>query len=237
MRHTGSWTGSCHAHPTTAAGAAGLFPDEQTLEAVAGQLLTEDIATLLERVASEARLEGRYFMCRQDGILEIAALLQGVQGLSLKVRAASCAWLVGCTHGHLVHCQGLPGLADLTGCLAWVGACTPSARAAACCVCTHPAALVSQRSASGPWPALAWAAGAPQASCAPSCARAGAAELLHGARQPAGPAHRVRPAAVRHALRGQAGGAAGHLPPGAAAGQPRRAAPHGGHSSGEDAGC
>ena len=57
-----------------------------TLEAVAGQLLTDDIAAILERVASEARLEGRYFMCRQDGILEIAALLHGVQGLSLEVR-------------------------------------------------------------------------------------------------------------------------------------------------------
>ena len=67
--------------------AAGLFPDEQTLEAVAGQLLTEDIAALLGRVESEARLEGRFFMCRQDGVMEIAALLQAVQGLSLKVRA------------------------------------------------------------------------------------------------------------------------------------------------------
>ena len=57
-----------------------------TLEAVAGQILTDDISEILDRVESEARMEGRYFMCKQDGMLEVAALLQNVKALSLEVR-------------------------------------------------------------------------------------------------------------------------------------------------------
>ena len=64
---------------------AGLFPEVHTLEAVAGQILTDDISEILDRVESEARMEGRYFMCRQDGMLEVAALLQNVKALSLEV--------------------------------------------------------------------------------------------------------------------------------------------------------
>ena len=65
---------------------AGLFPEVHTLEAVAGQILTDDISEILDRVESEARMEGRYFMCKQDGMLEVAALLQNVKALSLGVR-------------------------------------------------------------------------------------------------------------------------------------------------------
>ena len=92
-QETHSWTAWCtrQGHASIQASAssmrcwAGLFPEVHTLEAVAGQILTDDISAILERVAGEARLEGRFFMCKQDSLLEVAALLHNVKDLSLEV--------------------------------------------------------------------------------------------------------------------------------------------------------
>lgn len=66
---------------------AGLFPEFGTLEAFAGQLLMDDFGTLLSKFAEDARLEGTYFLCRQDSVMRAARLLSRVEGLSLQVGA------------------------------------------------------------------------------------------------------------------------------------------------------
>ena len=46
----------------------------------------DSFATLLNRFSDEANLEGTFFFCRQDGIMQIAKLLETVDNLSLEDR-------------------------------------------------------------------------------------------------------------------------------------------------------
>ena len=67
--------------------AAGLFPEFEHLEAYAGKSLQSDFQEVLKHFAQEARLDGTYFFCRQEGMEMAAKLLSKVEGLSLQVIA------------------------------------------------------------------------------------------------------------------------------------------------------
>jgi ATP-dependent RNA helicase SUPV3L1/SUV3 len=79
--------------PTTTSDtpAAALFPELDQLEAYAGRHPGAPLAEILERAAGEARLDGRYFFAQQTSVLEAAALLEAVPGLSLRDRFLFCA--------------------------------------------------------------------------------------------------------------------------------------------------
>lgn len=64
---------------------AGLFPEFNALEAFAGQLLLDDFGLILARFAEDARLEGTYFLCKQESVMRAARLLSCVDDLSLQV--------------------------------------------------------------------------------------------------------------------------------------------------------
>ncbi|KAK9815173.1 hypothetical protein WJX73_009704 [Symbiochloris irregularis] len=70
--------------------AAGLFPEFGTLEAFAGQLLMDEFGAILGKFAEDARLEGTYFLCKQDSVMRAARLLSRVEGLSLQDRFLFC---------------------------------------------------------------------------------------------------------------------------------------------------
>ncbi|KAL0044525.1 hypothetical protein WJX82_011160 [Trebouxia sp. C0006] len=70
--------------------AAGLFPEFQHLELLAGQVPDDKFADLLRRFSNEAKLEGTFFFCRQDGVMQIAKLLENVDNLSLEDRFDFC---------------------------------------------------------------------------------------------------------------------------------------------------
>ncbi|DBA92452.1 TPA: hypothetical protein ACH3X1_002686 [Trebouxia sp. C0004] len=70
--------------------AAGLFPEFQHLELLAGQVPDDSFADLLRRFSNEAKLEGTFFFCRQDGVMQIAKLLENVDNLSLEDRFDFC---------------------------------------------------------------------------------------------------------------------------------------------------
>ncbi len=46
----------------------------------------DSFADLLRRFSNEAKLEGTFFFCRQDGVMQIAKLLENVDNLSLEDR-------------------------------------------------------------------------------------------------------------------------------------------------------
>jgi len=69
---------------------AGLYPEFEHIEAFAGRRPGDSFATLLEAYAELALLQGRFQLCRQEAILEIARLLEGVQGLSLNEMFTLC---------------------------------------------------------------------------------------------------------------------------------------------------
>lgn len=50
------------------------------------QVPNDSFGTLLERFSNEAKLEGTYFFCRQDGVMQVAKLLEKVDNLSLEDR-------------------------------------------------------------------------------------------------------------------------------------------------------
>ncbi|KAL0019761.1 hypothetical protein WJX79_003104 [Trebouxia sp. C0005] len=70
--------------------AAGLFPEFQHLELLAGQVPDDSFADLLRRFSNEAKLEGTFFFCRQDSVMQIAKLLENVDNLSLEDRFDFC---------------------------------------------------------------------------------------------------------------------------------------------------
>lgn len=47
----------------------------------------DSFAKLLNRFSDEAKLEGTFFFCRQDGVMQIAKLLEQVENLSLEDRS------------------------------------------------------------------------------------------------------------------------------------------------------
>lgn len=52
------------------------------------QVPDDTLAQLLQRYSEEAKLEGTYFFCRQDNVLQLAMLLERVANLSLEDRSA-----------------------------------------------------------------------------------------------------------------------------------------------------
>lgn len=52
----------------------------------AAQVPDDSFAQLLNRFSNEAKLEGIFFFCRQDGVMQIAKLLEKVDNLSLEDR-------------------------------------------------------------------------------------------------------------------------------------------------------
>ncbi|KAF8061391.1 ileS [Scenedesmus sp. PABB004] len=62
---------------------AGLAPEAETLELLAAQFPDLPLEALLTKLDAEARLDGRYFLCNQEQLLETARVLGRVKGLSL----------------------------------------------------------------------------------------------------------------------------------------------------------
>ena len=77
--------------PDDATRAAGLSPEFEQLEAYAGRHVGASFARILERLADDARLGGRYFFASQTATVEAARLLEAVPGLSLRDRFTFCA--------------------------------------------------------------------------------------------------------------------------------------------------
>eukprot|EP00803_Ostreobium_quekettii_P007030 evm.model.scf_827.5 EVM.evm.TU.scf_827.5 scf_827:49902-60555(+) len=70
--------------------AAGLFPEFPQIELFASQMPSEDLSTLLWRLSEEAKLDGLYFLCKNEGMMQIAKMLQGIPQLSLRDRYTFC---------------------------------------------------------------------------------------------------------------------------------------------------
>lgn len=51
------------------------------------QVPNDTFGSLLERFSNEAKLEGTFFFCRQDGVMQVARLLEKVENLSLEDRS------------------------------------------------------------------------------------------------------------------------------------------------------
>lgn len=65
---------------------AGLFPEFEHLEVFAGQVPELSFHELLVKFGEEARMDGTYFFCKMESVLEIARNLETVQDLSLSDR-------------------------------------------------------------------------------------------------------------------------------------------------------
>ena len=65
---------------------AGLFPTFEQVELLSGQLPDLSFPELLVRFAELTRLDGQYFLCKLNVIVEIAEALEHVKGLSLNDR-------------------------------------------------------------------------------------------------------------------------------------------------------
>ena len=50
------------------------------------QVPDDTFASLLNRFSQEAKLGGLFFFCRQDGVMQIAKLLERLENLSLEDR-------------------------------------------------------------------------------------------------------------------------------------------------------
>ncbi|KIY97267.1 ATP-dependent RNA helicase SUPV3L1 [Monoraphidium neglectum] len=66
--------------------AAGLAPEFEMIEMLAGQLGDQSIEQLLKSFETQAKLDGTYFFCNQESLTQIAKLIQGVPNLSLQDR-------------------------------------------------------------------------------------------------------------------------------------------------------
>jgi len=69
---------------------AGLFPEFEHIEMYASQVPGLPFDTLLNRFATVSQLDGKFFFCKQDSLLEIAKLLERVKELSIKDRYIFC---------------------------------------------------------------------------------------------------------------------------------------------------
>lgn len=58
---------------------AGIFPEFEHLELFASQVPGLPFATLLKMMAEESRLDGKFFFCRQDPLVEVAKLIESVR--------------------------------------------------------------------------------------------------------------------------------------------------------------
>jgi hypothetical protein len=59
--------------------AAGLAPEYETVELLSSQLPELSLEQLLRKLDGEARLDGRYFLCNQEQLLETARMLGQVR--------------------------------------------------------------------------------------------------------------------------------------------------------------
>lgn len=66
--------------------AAGLFPTFEQIELFAGSLPDLPFHRLITRFAEESRLDGIYFFCRHDPLVQLAKQLERIEGLSLRDR-------------------------------------------------------------------------------------------------------------------------------------------------------
>jgi hypothetical protein len=55
--------------------AAGLAPEYETVELLSSQFPELSLEQLLRKLDGEARLDGRYFLCNQEQLLETARML------------------------------------------------------------------------------------------------------------------------------------------------------------------
>ncbi|KAK9853646.1 hypothetical protein WJX84_009241 [Apatococcus fuscideae] len=69
---------------------AGILPEWDQLERFAGQLPGQALPAVLTRFGAEARIDGTFFFCQQDGVIELAQLLERIEGLSLNDRYIFC---------------------------------------------------------------------------------------------------------------------------------------------------
>jgi len=51
------------------------------IELLAGQLQDLSVEQLLKKFESEAKLDGTYFFCNQENLMQIAKLIKGVGGV------------------------------------------------------------------------------------------------------------------------------------------------------------
>jgi len=58
---------------------AGIFPEFEHLELFASQVPGLPFSTLLTMMAEESRLDGKFFFCKQDPLVEVAKLLESVR--------------------------------------------------------------------------------------------------------------------------------------------------------------
>ncbi|XP_010937118.1 ATP-dependent RNA helicase SUV3L, mitochondrial [Elaeis guineensis] len=68
----------------------GLFPFFEQVELFAAQFPNATFCELLDKFRENCRLDGNYFLCRNDGVNKVANMLEKVQGLSLEERLNFC---------------------------------------------------------------------------------------------------------------------------------------------------
>lgn len=66
--------------------AAGLTPEYDTVELLSAQFPDLSLEELLKKLDGEARLDGRYFLCKQEQLLETARVLRWVRDSCLRPR-------------------------------------------------------------------------------------------------------------------------------------------------------
>jgi hypothetical protein len=69
--------------------AAGLTPEYDTVELLSAQFPSLSLEELLVKLDGEARLDGRYFLCNQEQMLDTARALRKVRGVA-RVRVCAC---------------------------------------------------------------------------------------------------------------------------------------------------
>ncbi|XP_002967973.2 DExH-box ATP-dependent RNA helicase DExH18, mitochondrial [Selaginella moellendorffii] len=74
----------CMKQPFEDAPSAGLFPVFEQLELFASQLPDITFSQLLDRFSEHCRLDGTYFLCKNDNLKKVAAALDAIGGLSLE---------------------------------------------------------------------------------------------------------------------------------------------------------
>ena len=74
------------AEPLPPITAAGLFPTFEQIELFAGSLPDLPFHRLITRFAEESRLDGIYFFCRHEPLVQLAKQLERIEGLSLRDR-------------------------------------------------------------------------------------------------------------------------------------------------------
>jgi len=72
--------------------AAGLAPEYETIELLSGQFPSLSLEQLLKKLDAEAKLDGRYFLCNQEQLLDTARVLGKVSGVAAAAAEAVVRW-------------------------------------------------------------------------------------------------------------------------------------------------